>query len=443
MELIQAVTVGAGGAANIQFTNIPATYTDLVLKVSLRCASTEQWSRLEFNNTSYLTNWRMAYLQGNGATAVAGSQADSYYSVMMSGSNETSNTFGSADIYIANYASSNNKTISIDHVTENNATTAYQNLTSLLWSNSSAITSLMLRPSSGSNNYAQYSTAYLYGVTSAAVGAKATGGNIISQDADYFYHTFTSSGTFTPTTSLTADYLVIAGGGGAAGMINNGGGSGGAGAGGYRTSIGGSALSLTATAYTVTIGAGGAGGSAGFNAGIKGNNSVFSTITSTGGANSPAASNGVTGGSGSGARNNGTGGAGNQGAYSPVEGYAGGNDPGTNGGAGGGGAGAVGANTSTSSINNGAAGGDGAFNNITGFPVIYAGGGGGGGYNNAAGGAGGRGGGGAGKGDNTTGGNGTANTGGGGGGTGGKSSSGANVAGGAGGSGIVIVRYAK
>jgi hypothetical protein len=31
-EIIASVTVGSGGAANIEFTSIPATYTDLVLK---------------------------------------------------------------------------------------------------------------------------------------------------------------------------------------------------------------------------------------------------------------------------------------------------------------------------------------------------------------------------------------------------------------------------
>ena len=166
-KLISSVTVGSGGAADITFSSIPSTYTDLLLKVSLRCASTEQWSKLEFNGTSYLTNWNMLYLQGNGATVVSGTQGDSYYSVMMTSSTETASTFGNAEVYIPNYASSNNKTVSIDHVTENNATTAYANLTALRWSNSAAITSIKLSSSSGSNNYAEYSTAYLYGISNA------------------------------------------------------------------------------------------------------------------------------------------------------------------------------------------------------------------------------------------------------------------------------------
>jgi hypothetical protein len=35
-EIISSVTVGSGGAANIEFTSIPATYTDLYVLASIR-----------------------------------------------------------------------------------------------------------------------------------------------------------------------------------------------------------------------------------------------------------------------------------------------------------------------------------------------------------------------------------------------------------------------
>jgi hypothetical protein len=37
-EAIETVEVGSGGAADIEFTSIPGTYTDLVVKVSARNA---------------------------------------------------------------------------------------------------------------------------------------------------------------------------------------------------------------------------------------------------------------------------------------------------------------------------------------------------------------------------------------------------------------------
>jgi len=247
----------------------------------------------------------------------------------------------------------------------------------------------------------------------------ATGGTITT-DGDYKVHSFTSNGTFTPTTianSGEVEYLVIGGGGGAGGNI-----SGGGGAGGYRTGY----LAVTKQAYTVTIGSGGSGG--GINGvGAAGSNSVFSTITSTGGGaggsyNGNAGNGGSGGGAGSGTAGTGTSGQGNNGGtgyYSGGSNHAGG---------GGGGAGAVGANGSSGAGGNGGAG---VASSITGSSVTRAGGGAGLGSGSA--GSGGSGGGG----DATTTGNatgtaGTANTGGGGGG---------GTYGGAGGSGVVIIRY--
>ena len=102
----------------------------------------------------------------------------------------------------------------------------------------------------------------------------ATGGTITTSGA-YTIHTFTSSGTLTPNQSGTVNYLVVAGGGGGGESLGGGGG-----AGGYQNST----LAVTATGLTVTVGAGGAGAISGATAkGTNGNNSVFSTVTATGG----------------------------------------------------------------------------------------------------------------------------------------------------------------
>jgi hypothetical protein len=249
-------------------------------------------------------------------------------------------------------------------------------------------------------------------------------------------------------TTFTADFLVIAGGGG--GSANRG--AGGGGAGGYRTSAGTSgggasaetALTLAVgTAYTVTVGGGGVAGNTNTSVNpTNGSNSVFSTITCTGGgrgrSNLEGSSpwDGYSGGSGGGAAGivgvGGTGGAG-----TANQGYAGGNVSGaatnTNneGGAGGGGAGAVGANATTAGT--GSNGGNGVASSITGSSVTRAGGGGGGGWSAA--GSGGSGGGGAGAITNGTATSGTVNTGSGGGGGGGQP-----AVGGAGGSGVVIIK---
>jgi hypothetical protein len=163
--LISSVTVGSGGAANIEFTSIPATYTDLVVKLSGRNSNSgDDRFEIQFNNLS--TNLSQRRLYGTGSTANSDAPAGAIQPTGISQDAYTANTFGNTDIYIPNYASSNNKSLSVDAVTENNATTAYQMLVAGLWSASAAITSIKLIPMS-SGNFKQYSTAYLYGISNA------------------------------------------------------------------------------------------------------------------------------------------------------------------------------------------------------------------------------------------------------------------------------------
>jgi len=257
---------------------------------------------------------------------------------------------------------------------------------------------------------------------------------ISTSSAEYKVHSFTSSGTFAVTGSGDVEYLVVAGGGG--GGYHGSGNVGGGGAGGYRTGTG---FGVTAQNYTITVGAGGA-------VLAKGSDSVFDTITSTGGGAgaivniSSATIN--DGGSGGGAGQNvsSAGGQGNTPSTTPSQGFNGGAGAGSPnyGGNGGGGAGAVGGSNSGTNGRIGGNGGDGLSSSITGTSVIRAGGGAGSSHNSSteAQPTGGTGGGGNGSKSGTVGSAGTANTGSGGGGGGDG-----DYAGGAGGSGIVIIRY--
>ena len=419
-------------AASVTFTNIPQNFTDLIVVATGQVVS-ESTLYFRFNNDSG-SNYSTTVLYGTGSAAGGyrwSNQAQMYFY------NWNGNNQGNAIFNIQNYSNTTtNKTVIARTNNATNTATACAGL----WRSTAAITELLIH---SNDTFVSGSTFNLYGI--AAGAPKAFGGNTVTTDGTYWYHTFTSSGVFTPTQSLTADYLVVAGGGGG-GRSNSqsfAGGSGG-GAGGYRTSIGGTALSLTAQTYAVVIGAGGATQTTANTAGNNGSNSVFSTITSTGGGGGGAAGagqpNGRNGGSGgggaynTGSGTNGTAGSGNAGSYSPSEGNNGGVTTGNLNGSGGGGAGAVGGNSGT----NGGDGGAGSSNSISGSSVTYAGGGGGGAYLNSAG-AGGSGGGGAGGPRGNSGTAGTVNTGGGGGGSGTDTALGN---GGAGGSGIVIVRYA-
>lgn len=446
MKLIQAITVGSGGAANIEFTSIPQSYTDLCILVSARSSyvGTGDYLLVNFNNSSINNSSRTVGAYGPSSTF---SGSETLLINILPSSGSTTNTFGNNEIYISNYTSSNYKSLNIEGGFESNSSSNWFLFsTSGVWSNSSAINSVKLFLLDGS--FIQNSTAYLYGVTKVTSSAKATGGTI-TFDGTYYYHTFTSSGTFTPSESLTADYLVVAGGGGGGSIVGGGGGGG-----GLRCTVGAtggngsleSALSLTAQAYTVTVGSGGAGTSTFGVLGGNGTNSVFESITSNGGGgggryNGVAAPTGTFGSGGGGGGGETSGGAGASGTS--TQGYAGGNGAGGANegyaGGGGGGAGQIGSNAiyfSNDSIAGN--GGAGVTTFISGISTTYAGGGGGASQKNNNRGAGGIGGGGNG-GSNfpsaTAGTSGTTNTGGGGG--GGRDSGSGN-----GGSGIVIIRYA-
>jgi hypothetical protein len=270
-------------------------------------------------------------------------------------------------------------------------------------------------------------------------------------------HTFTGPGTFTVNSispcaaNNQVSHLVVAGGGGGGYCAGGGGG-----AGGFRenkspvTPYTASPLdgqpsapnrvTVTATAFPITVGGGGTGQS-GPGSQSPGNNSIFSTITSHGG--------GAGGGNAADASQAPAGGAGNTPPVSPAQGFPGGaklpaNPPFNDGGMGGGGATAAGENMQNpfTPSTNAPDGGAGATTSITASPVAYSGGGGGGAYVNcgpATGGSGGTGGGGAGATPSASGAAGTTNRGGGGG--GGGNGSGPLSPGGNGGSGIVVIRY--
>ena len=160
-ELISSVTVGSGGAASIDFTSIPSTYTDLCIKLSGRGTESALKSNALFSFNGSTTGFTVRYLGADGSTPYTNS-GSFRFCAFVNAATSTANTFSNNDIYIPNYAGSANKSWSTDGVTENNATQTEMWMIAGLWSNTAAITSIGLTLSSG--NFVQYSTAYLYGV---------------------------------------------------------------------------------------------------------------------------------------------------------------------------------------------------------------------------------------------------------------------------------------
>lgn len=158
--LINSATVGSGGAASILFDSIPSTYTDLCIKMAIRTTRAEIIDDIfaKFNGSTANQSGRIIY-----ATPVLSFTTTNVG--FATGSNNTASTFGNSECYIPNYASGNYKSWSADMTDENNSASAYAlGLVAGLWSSTSAITSIELY--APSQTFVQYSTAYLYGISS-------------------------------------------------------------------------------------------------------------------------------------------------------------------------------------------------------------------------------------------------------------------------------------
>lgn len=316
------------------------------------------------------------------------------------------------------------------------------------------------------NFYRSGTDAALAGGAGATTPITASGGTTVSPGDGFKYHFITSPGQNLVVASGndTVQYIAIAGGGGG-GDRGNGGGGGGAGGllttwpgpgwtGGTSRNRG-SALTVSAQTYTISIGAGGRGGDEGnapANGAVGGDTTIagpdITTITVKGGGNGYApGGDGGDGGSGGGANGPGSGGAGQNFPGPTQQGYPGGGVPVSMYGGGGGGSSGAGADGGNGVI---APGGNGdGFSSIPpsygtpgpSGPLRYFCGGGGGGSTNANPSPGGYGGGGSGarqSSDNTASAGADSTGGGGGGGSDGSNNGGPNSDGG---DGIVILRY--
>ena len=170
--LIASSTVGSGGAASIDFTSIPSTYTDLCLVASMRTTysgSSDEQIKIQYNGSTTGYSDRILYAYGGtnkGSATRTGATGTDDFSAVAAGA--TASTFSNNQLYIPNYAGSNYKSYSYDVTDESNSSTqGWMDLGAGLWSNTAAITSIKLSTIQSGSLFVQYSTAYLYGVKNA------------------------------------------------------------------------------------------------------------------------------------------------------------------------------------------------------------------------------------------------------------------------------------
>jgi len=157
-------------AASVTFSAIPATYTDLVLRISARCDDTGTPAALKFtlnSDTSSVYSLTLLYSAGSSALSDRDSTlANARAKFTINAGDATANTFGNAEIYIPSYLASQNKPISAFGVSETNSSTSYMGANAILWRNAAAITSIQMSEQFGTNLLTG-SSFYLYGISNA------------------------------------------------------------------------------------------------------------------------------------------------------------------------------------------------------------------------------------------------------------------------------------
>jgi len=160
--------VGSGGQASISFTAIPATFTDLILKISARTlsAGSDNFDGLEMKFNSSTTGYTRRLLYAYNGSPGSTTSTDSRWSFGNSNTS-TGSTFSNTEIYIPNYSATQNKSVSTESALENNSASVFSIFVGAgLSTNTAAITSITITPESATN-FVQHSTAYLYGVSNA------------------------------------------------------------------------------------------------------------------------------------------------------------------------------------------------------------------------------------------------------------------------------------
>jgi hypothetical protein len=164
--LIKGETIGSS-AASYTFTAIPSTFTDLVVRMSLRGdvgGRSNAYTIVLNGNTGNVYSRTRLYADGSTVTSAREATGNPRFPVSqgMNGTSSTANTFNNDEIYIPNYTVSANKQISQFVVVENNDTPADMQVQAMLFQSTAAVTSILLTPAA---NFVSGSSFYLYGIS--------------------------------------------------------------------------------------------------------------------------------------------------------------------------------------------------------------------------------------------------------------------------------------
>ena len=158
-------TVLGSSQSTVSFTGLgsySSDYNDLLIKVSARGSGSGSRQNLNITFNSNTSNYNWLGLYGYSSTVGTNSSTNRFVGNIPNSGN-TSNLFSNLDIYIPNFSSSINKTVSTDYTVENSSTDNFMGFDATLWSNTAAITQIDLQIHS-SGDFVSGSSFYLYGI---------------------------------------------------------------------------------------------------------------------------------------------------------------------------------------------------------------------------------------------------------------------------------------
>ena len=177
-KILASTTVGAGGTSTITFNDIPATYTDLIIKISARTTYTAgsygDGFIMTFNGDTYANNYSNRWLQAYDSNADTNFNNASNNTGLIpdDAAAQTANVFSNTELQIWRYANNTTpKTWQNQVVVEKDGNTAWVLQQYIgTWNSTEAITSISLASTTAST-IKQYTTVTLYGVFNADVSS--------------------------------------------------------------------------------------------------------------------------------------------------------------------------------------------------------------------------------------------------------------------------------
>lgn len=155
--------------SSLDFTSIPQTYTDLILVCSLRTTNAGDFGVpiLRFNGLGTVNMTHRGLMYESGVIS-NGTNGEGLVIRRCPGGNAPADYFGSATVWISNYASSttNKFFTGVYGSPRNTQSGSAVGANGCAWSDTAAITAVRIFDNNG-NSFAQYSSAYLYGVSNA------------------------------------------------------------------------------------------------------------------------------------------------------------------------------------------------------------------------------------------------------------------------------------